>query len=207
MARLTREVARKCIHLLGLPIIFGYIFLAHYFSHRVGILGLTGLLLLLLEFEYLRIDLQIEMGNEITNAFSRLFLRKHERNNVVSSVFFIVACIVAFSAFDYPIALTALLMTVFGDMSSAIFGVAYGKQKIFRSKSYIGSFAGLITNILVALGMMYYFPGTIDLVLALSMAATATIVETITKKLDDNLTVPLFTGFLGQAIVFWHKFL
>jgi dolichol kinase len=34
------------------------------------------------------------------------------------------------------------------------------------------------------------------------MAGTATFVETITDKMDDNLLIPLFSGFNGQLIVF-----
>jgi len=35
-------------------------------------------------------------------------------------------------------------------------------------------------------------------ILVLLMAATATVVETVTNKLDDNLLIPLFSGFIGQ---------
>jgi len=34
------------------------------------------------------------------------------------------------------------------------------------------------------------------------MAGTATIVETVTDKLDDNLLIPAFSGFNGQLVVF-----
>jgi dolichol kinase len=39
------------------------------------------------------------------------------------------------------------------------------------------------------------------------MAGTATLVETITDKMDDNLLIPLFSGFNGQLIVFLMTFL
>ena len=35
------------------------------------------------------------------------------------------------------------------------------------------------------------------------MAIVASFVEVITNKLDDNLTVPLFAGFVGQMIVYY----
>ena len=34
------------------------------------------------------------------------------------------------------------------------------------------------------------------------MAFTATIVETLIEKLDDNLLIPVFFGFNGQIVVF-----
>lgn len=207
MARLTREVLRKFVHLLGLPIILTYVLLTNYFSPQIGILGLTALLLFVLEIEYLRIDLKTDIGNQITEIFFKHVIRKHEKTNVIGTVFFIIACIISFAAYNYPIALTALFMTVFGDTMSAIFGVAYGKRKVFRNKSYMGTCAGLITNLLVGALMMRYFPTLLTVHIVIPMAITATFVETITKKLDDNLTVPLFAGFIGQAIVYWQKFL
>ena len=33
------------------------------------------------------------------------------------------------------------------------------------------------------------------------MAFTATFVEFMTNKMDDNLTVPLFSGFVGHILV------
>jgi len=43
------------------------------------------------------------------------------------------------------------------------------------------------------------------LVVVLPMAVVATVVELFTSKLDDNLTVPLFAGFVGQMIVLFGE--
>ena len=36
----------------------------------------------------------------------------------------------------------------------------------------------------------------------LGMAIVATIVETLVDELDDNLLIPIFSGFIGQIIMF-----
>jgi len=36
----------------------------------------------------------------------------------------------------------------------------------------------------------------------LGMALVATIVETLVDELDDNLLIPIFSGFAGQIILF-----
>lgn len=200
MSSLSRELLRKLFHLLELVIIAGYTFLHFSFSPRIGELALTGLLLILLEIEYFRVDYQTKLGSQLTNFFSKYLLRKRERNNVTSSIFFVISTIIAFSAFSYSIALLALLLTVFGDLVAAIMGKAFGIKKIFRNKSYVGTLSGLFVNILVGIILLPNLPE-----IFLPMAFTASIVETLTQKLDDNLTVPLFAGFVGEIIlVIWQ---
>ena len=37
---------------------------------------------------------------------------------------------------------------------------------------------------------------------SVGMALVATIVETMVDELDDNLLIPIFSGFVGQVILF-----
>ncbi|MBI2638531.1 hypothetical protein HYW83_02990 [Candidatus Peregrinibacteria bacterium] len=202
MSTLKKEILRKLIHLIEVPIIVGYSILHFTFSPKIGVLTLTGLLLILLEIEYFRIDYQTRIGTQITEFFAKFVLRKHERNNVVGAIFFVISTIIAFSVFDYPIALLAMLLTVFGDLAAAIMGIAFGTKKIFRNKSFVGTFSGLLVNILIGIIIIPAYPE-----IFLPMAFMASIVETLTQKLDDNLTVPLFAGFIGQLIIFWNQIL
>lgn len=196
-----KELLRKLVHLFELPIIGVYTFLYFKFSPQIATLALTGLLLILIKIEYLRIDFETEISMVMTRVFSKLFnLRRKERNNVISAIFFITSTIICFSAFDYQIALLALLLTIFGDLAAALMGISFGKKKIFRSKTYVGSASGLAVNLLMGFLVLPQFPG-----IFLVMALTATVVETLTQKLDDNLTVPLFAGFIGQMMVMLQK--
>ncbi|HEY6586152.1 MAG TPA: CTP--2,3-di-O-geranylgeranyl-sn-glycero-1-phosphate cytidyltransferase, partial [Candidatus Methanoperedens sp.] len=94
------------------------------------------------------------------------------------------------------IASAAILMTTFGDASAALFGKAFGRTWIkgLKNRAYEGCAAELIVDIIIGL---FFLP---NLILVLVMAGTATIVETVTNKLDDNLLIPLFSGFNGQLI-------
>jgi len=91
-------------------------------------------------------------------------------------------------------------MAVFGDMMAAIFGKKYGATLIFKNKTIIGFFAGLSTNIIVAI--IISFATSINIYIPLIMAFTAAAVETLTDELDDNLLVPIFAGFVGQILIF-----
>ena len=88
-----------------------------------------------------------------------------------------------------------MLLTVFGDLASAIVGIKFGKHKIFRKKSLEGFLAGFLINLLVGFLILPAYP-----IIYVMMAVVASVVELLTGKLDDNLTVPLFAGFTGHLM-------
>ncbi|MFA7685473.1 MAG: phosphatidate cytidylyltransferase, partial [Candidatus Gracilibacteria bacterium] len=107
-------------------------------------------------------------------------------------------CIISFATFDYWIAFIAVSMTVFGDLAAALFGKAFGTTKIYGNKSVIGTLGGFLMNMIVGfLALPHMF------IVFAPMAVVASFVEVFTRKMDDNLTVPLFAGFLGQMIVLY----
>jgi len=189
-----RELLRKGFHLFsGVFILFAYSLLYIFTGQEIAILSLTGLLLILLEFEYIR----LVHKPAITNIFEDLF-RKHEKNNLSGSVFLVISCIICFAAFNYWVAMLALFMTVFGDLASALAGRVWGRVKLYRKKTLTGTMAGLIMNLFIG---YIFLPGFQNLFIPMALAAV--IVELFTSKMDDNLTVPLFSGFFGQIIVFY----
>ena len=188
------ELCRKAVHLSGLSIVVVYTLMLNYFSERTTILIMTALLLSLLHVEYVR----IEHKPRLASMFDGLF-RIHEKDNISGAVFLVISCIICFAAFEYWVAFIALFMTVFGDLFAAIFGKAFGSIKIFNHKTLVGTSAGLVANLLVGILILPEF-----ILLVVPMAVTASFVEFMTNKLDDNLTVPLFAGFVGEVIVqFW----
>jgi len=189
--KIAREILRKLFHLYQLPVILGYIVLRYQFSERVAIFALVVLLMFILEFEMLRLEWKVE--------FQGLFgiLRRSEKQNATGMLFMILATIVVFAVFDFKIALVALLLTVFGDLVSAIVGIQYGKHRRKNGKSWEGFGAGLLANFIVAMIFLWEFP-----MVGFVMALTASTVEFITYKMDDNLTVPIFSAFAGHTAAF-----
>jgi dolichol kinase len=179
---------------MEVPVLLAYTVTRYFWSEKIAILVLTGLFLLLMEIEYIRLETKIKIPNSV-NVF-----RAKEKDNIASSIFFVAATIMAFSVFDYSIALTALLLTVFGDLVSALIGIKFGKIKVFRQKSLEGFLAGLVMNLFIGFLIMPDYPA-----LYITMAFVASTVELLTGKLDDNLTVPLFAGFTGQIVAFMTR--
>lgn len=188
---LRKEILRKLIHLLELPVLLVYTLLAGFYGSKVAILAVTALLIILLEIEYIRLEYKLQLPAAID------VMRRREKDNIASSIFFVASTIICFAAFDYAIALLALLLTVFGDLSAAIIGIKFGRTRIFHKKTLEGFTAGLVINLLVG---FLIIPG--EWKIFLPMALTASLVELWTGKLDDNLTVPLAAGFAGQMLLF-----
>lgn len=187
------ELIRKTVHLSGLLIVVGYTFMLNYFSERVAILAMTALLLILIEIEYIRLEHKPRLAAIMDGIF-----RKHEKDNLSGAVFLVISCIICFAAFSYWVALLALFMTVFGDLAAALFGKMFGKTRILNNKTLVGTIACLAANLLVG---MLILPELF--VIYIPMAFTASFVEFTTNKLDDNLTVPLFAGFVGHILVYY----
>jgi dolichol kinase len=190
LQKLRKEFLRKSIHLTGVFLILAHALLRFYWTDRAALLFLAAVLLILLKIEYLRLEYKFDLPEAL-----KLFRHK-EKNHAAGWIFFVSAMIIVFAAFDYEIALTALLMTMFGDMFSALVGMKFGKKKLFRKKTLVGFVAGLISNILTGVVILGNFPALI-----LTMALMASLIELITNKMDDNLTVPLFAAYSGHLIL------
>lgn len=186
-----KEVLRKFIHLLELPVLLGYTVVAALYGPKIGILVLTALLIILLEIEYIRLEYKLRLPAVID------ILRRKEKDNVAGNIFFVASTIICFAAFDYPIALLALLYAVFGDLVAALVGRRFGRTRIARGKTVEGFIGGFMMNLLVGYVIV---PDAWQIFIP--MAMTASIVELWTGKLDDNLTVPLASGFIGQILLF-----
>ena len=160
----------------------------------MGFVFLVLILIIFLVLEYFRLELGWKMP-----YFSQ-FIRPKEEHRMYGVVYFLSATIICLAVFDPAIALAALLMTTFGDMVAALAGKKWGTTILFRNKTTVGFSAELIVNLIVGFVVLSNLPAAIYIIIG--MAVTATAVETLVDELDDNLLIPLFSGFVGQAILF-----
>lgn len=185
---LKLELKRKAVHVTSVLIVILY-----YFLPKEAILPiLTLLLILFLELEFIRIDLRLKI------PFFHELYREAEKDRLSGNVFFIMGAIIAISVFSKEIAIAAILMTTFGDASAAIFGKRFGRIWIpkLNNRAVEGCMAEFVVDLLI--GFIFLNSGLIIVV----MAGTATIVETVVDKMDDNLLIPLFSGFNAQMLTY-----
>ena len=200
---LFHEIGRKIIHITILIVLAAYFVIQNSLveagytatlSKQVALLFLVALLIIFLILEYFRLELGWKM------PFFSQFVRPKEQHRMYGVIYFLSATIISLAVFDYKIALAALLMTTFGDMVAALVGKRYGTTLMYRNKTWAGFLAELATNIVVGFIVLTNLPGYIYIVLGMALAAT--IVETLVDELDDNLLIPIFSGFAGQVILF-----
>ncbi|MFH1290840.1 MAG: diacylglycerol/polyprenol kinase family protein [Nanoarchaeota archaeon] len=200
-----RELARKFVHFLSIFILLIYFLISDFFSEKIALIILVLILMIFLEFEYLR----IEVGKKIPilNKIWSYVRRKKEKNKLGGDIFFLIGAILVLAVFDTRIAIAAILMTTLGDLSAALIGKKFGKHTLLKTKSWEGTIAEFVVNIIIGLSIFIIYPGLSLLawhawIIILVMALTATFVETVVFKLDDNLLIPVFAGFNGQ-IALW----
>jgi phytol kinase len=185
---LKKELQRKAVHATSVLIVLLYFVL----PKAAIVLLLTLFLILFLEVEFIRIDLKWKLP-----IFHKLY-REKEAESLSGNVFFLIGAIIAISAFSEEIAIAAILMTTFGDSAAAIFGKRFGRTWIpkLENRAVEGCMAEFIVDLLI--GFIFLDSWLVILV----MAGTATIVESVVKKMDDNLLIPLFSGFNAQMLTY-----
>ncbi len=102
-----------------------------------------------------------------------------------------------FGVLENPfIGAVGILVMGYGDGLAAVIGKAYGKHKLAFGKSIEGSITMFVASFIVVFLISLFTQSiAISLILALGVSALATIVELITPKGIDNLSVPLSTSF------------
>ncbi|MBI2140007.1 CTP--2,3-di-O-geranylgeranyl-sn-glycero-1-phosphate cytidyltransferase [Candidatus Woesearchaeota archaeon] len=185
-----QELKRKALHVGIILLVILYTVLEISVSREIALFTLLFVLLVIMGFEYLRLELQVDM------PLAEQFLRVKERQRLSGAIFFMASLIISLGVLDFRIALAAILMATFGDMAGALAGKGIGKARVFRNKTFSGSAAELLVNALIG------FLTLNNIYIILAMALTATITEILVNELDDNLYVPLFTGFVGQLFFY-----
>lgn len=178
MSKLSiKEIGRKLFHLIWLLVLWGYL--------KYGIFFLTVVFLAVLALDLLR----LEFGLYIPGLFK--LLRKQESTTLFAPTYTLIGMILALLLFNQQIAIAAILMMVFGDLTAGIIG-PFGKLNLKNKKSIEGGIAEFLVNIIVG----YFLLSNWAIIIA--MAFTATFVERISGKVNDNMLIPIFAGFAGS---------
>lgn len=123
--------------------------------------------------------------------------KKKEKTKLSSMTLFLLGCFMAFLFFEQEIAVLAVSFLIFGDIASKLFGIKYGRTKLF-SKTLEGSICHFAACVLAAYLVNIHLGGS--LIIMLCGAAAASIAEVLPFGLDDNVTVPLLSGLIMVLI-------
>ena len=137
------------------------------------------------------------------------FARDHERYRVNSATWFGTAVFVLLLTSPPMIAVLAVLVLAIGDPVAGMVGRRWGKTRVFGKKSVEGTlgFAGACLAVGIAYLTIYYVHiGFLAIVVLATVAAVVgAIVELLSNRLEDNLTVPIISAWV-TSIVWWLAF-
>ncbi|MDR6222773.1 diacylglycerol/polyprenol kinase family protein [Methanococcoides alaskense] len=184
---ILKEFFRKSIHVVSLSIVLIY----YYLGKELTLNFLTLVLCFVLLIDFFR----VEKGVKVPIVWK--LYRSKEKDKLCGTSYFLIGSIIAISVFSKEVASAAILMTTFGDSAAALVGISYGKRWIkgLPNRAWEGVFSEFFVNLVIG----YFFLS--NLIVALTMALAATIIETLIYKLDDNLIIPLFSGLIGQLVL------
>jgi len=176
------ETKRKLIHLSALSIPISYYFVPEYIS-KPALFSVTGGFVVV---EALRLSfpsLKILFMN-----VARSLIREHELTTLTGSTYLLISSSTCVLLVRKEIAIAAISYLILGDSVAAIVGKRFGKVRVF-GKTLEGFFACFI--MCLAIGLL--IPG-IDLHVAVVGALTASLVELLPIRVDDNLRIPLIAA-------------
>ena len=142
-------------------------------------------------------DIGVPANHSALNAVHSIF-EKFERSggNYRGAFYFYLASAVSLFLFSQEIAALSIIVLALGDSFSTAVGI-FGKCRIFynRKKTWEGTLAGFAAAFVGCFLINPY--------LALPAAFVGMLVESLPLKIDDNLTIPILTGVVLSAIMFF----
>ena len=187
---MARELRRKSIHLLGLVVPILYFFT----SRDLAIIGVGGLVALALAAELLK-GLIPTFRAIFLRIFSPILRSQEQKGGPTGATYFLIGSFLCILFFDKTLAIVCLCFLTLGDLCAALIGKQWGRIKLFSRKSLEGSLACFVVCAAVAL-LMRLHPAV-----AVTGALVATVVELLPIGVDDNITMPLISGFAMHFLI------
>lgn len=188
------HIVRKLWH-IGMGSFLLYIYVSKNIEARVMSYILMALSLTSFLVDFTRI--RVPLFNKIVLRLMGPFMRESEKNSYSGLPYYALGASLSLFLFEERIALLGICFLILADPISSFFGILYGKDKILKNKSLQGSFAGFVTCFLISLSFgLYYGQASLSL-LAFSLLGglIGSLSELCSIYIDDNLTIPVISGF------------
>lgn len=201
--RSTMHWPRKIFHMIGI----GSVGLTLAFCNLPGLTALAimaVIAVLVITPDVARF--YIPALNKKVNEDFRFIMRDYEASSVSGITWFLSGMVLVLAMVPPVIAGLAALLLAFGDPWASVFGVKFGRTKLFGSrKSVEGMLGGFGVCLIVSLlyfGLSGLVAPAMVLPAALLAAAAGAGVEALTiKRLDDNFVIPVVSAPILAGIV------
>ena len=153
------------------------------------------LTLIALLVEYARRNRKNNIGYFFQKYFKSILRPNEKRGYFTGATWMLIGFTITVLTFEIDVAVLALLFLSVGDSSAGIFGRVFPFGKVWN-KSIFGSFVGLINCIIFGFIINTALPFQIIFLGAIS----GMFIELIPLKIDDNFSIPIFSGFMMQVL-------
>lgn len=168
--------------------------LIYYFSNKFTTLFIIlPFLCIFVAIEILRLCV-FRFNERLFNIF-KFILKEKERKTLLTTTWFLVSVLLTVVLFRKDIAIMAMLFLIFGDSASAFFGLRFGRTRIVGNRSLEGSLAFFLACLIIGL-ILNFTKINISWPVVVLGALAATIAELLPLPVDDNFTIPLFSGII-----------
>jgi dolichol kinase len=131
---------------------------------------------------------------------NRLLLRAEEQVREAAMTPYAIAVLLTILTVPKPAALIAIYTLAIADPLAAVVGIRWGRRRIARNRTLEGSAAFFAATLAIAAGVLRHTTSGAALPIAgasVAIALAATMCELVPLRIDDNLTIPLFVGFIA----------
>jgi dolichol kinase len=197
--RKNMQITRRLFHMANGSVIATLYLISLGHQQMIHLLGTIACLVYV--SEQLRITYP-EMAAKFI-PITKFIMRAEEQLKESAMIPYLIAVLLTIITFPKVVAIVAVYTLALADPMSAIIGIRYGKRRIVSHKSLEGSLAFFITTLTISLTVLIgFFPqmlGT-NILVSIILAFSVSAFEMLPIKLDDNLTIPLFTSFALWAL-------
>ena len=176
-----------------LSIIFVVFYVVYSKNPTLLFIGSVALVFILLDI----IRFLHKQTNVVLHEKAKALFRKNEFQRFSSMTVFLVAFFITILVFPPAIAITASTFLIFGDTFGKIFGLAFGKHKILN-KTVEGTLA--YYGCMMICGYVLYTLLDISPLVLIIGGLSAPVIELFSMGLNDNITVPLFSGAIMYVV-------
>ena len=191
-----REIFRKVIHIFNIIIPLFHIYIL---KDKIDMIIFLSAMVIFCFF----IEIFRSQSSFISKFFEKylfFMMRSFEKQgSLTGSTWVFVGALITIILVPQPFSLLALFFLAFGDTLAALVGMRFPFIKI-GNKTLSGSLACFIMCLYV--GLIFDFEISSEIILI--GAFTATIVELISIKINDNILIPVFSGcamYLGSFVL------
>jgi len=152
----------------------------------------------------------LEIGRRILPALNDVLMRilgrlahPHEAWRVNSATWFCTACFVVACTLNAEAATVGMVVLGFADPAAAIVGRRFGKIQLVNGRTLLGSaaFFAVGTGCAFAwLSLAWSVSPMVALKMALAGALAGTLAELFSRRIDDNLSIPVAAALAALAI-------